>query len=74
MAVIKSYTDLFQLKDIEIIIGNVRHKLVKDSHTTCGNCSIKEYCIRGAEKNAFICFRLSGKMSYRFEKEEIKKK
>lgn len=61
-------------KEIEIIIDNVRHKLVKGTHTTCGNCSIKEYCTRGAEKDVFICFRLSGKMSYRFEKEELKKK
>ena len=61
-------------KNIEIIIDSVRHKLVKGSHTTCGNCSIKEYCERGAEKNVFICFRLSGKMSCRFEKEEFKRK
>jgi hypothetical protein len=61
-------------KDIKIIVDNVRHKLVKDSHITCGNCSIKEYCTRGAEKNAFICFRLSGRMDYHFEKEEFNKK
>ena len=61
-------------KEIEIIIDNVRHKLVKGTHTTCGNCSIKEYCTRGAEKDVFICFRLSGKMSYRFDIEELKKK
>ena len=60
--------------DIEIIIDNVRHRLVKGSHNTCGNCSIKEYCTRGAEKDVFICFRLSGRMNYRFEKEELDKK
>ena len=61
-------------KNIEIIIDNVRHKLVRGSHTTCSNCSIKEYCTRGVEKDAFICFRLSGRMSYRFKKEELDKK
>lgn len=61
-------------KNIEIIIDNVRHKLVKGSLTTCGNCSLKEYCTRGAEKDVFICFRLSGRMSYHFEKEELEKK
>ena len=57
-------------KNIEIIIDNVRHKLVKSSHTTCDNCSIKECCTRGAEKDVFICFRLSGRMNCHFKKEE----
>jgi hypothetical protein len=60
--------------NIEIIIDNVRHRLVKGSHTNCCNCSIKEYCTRGAEKDSFICFRLSGRMNYRFKKEELDKK
>lgn len=60
--------------NIEIIIDNVRHKLVKGSHTTCGNCSLKEYCTRGVEKNVFICFRLSRRMNYCFKKEELDKK
>jgi hypothetical protein len=54
--------------NVIIEIDGVRHKLVKGSHVRCGECSIKEYCERGAEKNVFICFRLSGNMSYRFEK------